>query len=153
MNHFVLVKQPGFSRAGKQVPARDAAESILKAGFWPLWRNSRNRRAIKKGDQVAVYLGGDSEVIARATVADVEPWTRHHDTNYPLQLDGAPFGVLTLQDVHILATPVRVKLIKDGLSFIKPGSRKWGAGFMGGSRAITAGDFELLTGQVMLEAL
>lgn len=153
MSYFMLVKQPGFSRAGKQVPARIAAESTLKAGFWPLWRNSRNRRSFKPGDQVAIYLAGEAEIVAKATVADVEPWTRLHETIYPMQLDGVPFGVLTLRDSHFLAEPIRFKLIKDGLSFIRPGSRKWGASLMGGSRSLTAGDFQLLTGQAALESI
>lgn len=76
-SHFVLVKREGISRAGAVLNARKAAEAVLNSRVWPLWKGTRNRRVMKAGDHVAVYLAGPGNqiVIAKAVVSKVTSWS------------------------------------------------------------------------------
>jgi hypothetical protein len=150
--HFLLIKRDGFSKAGRLLNARDSACALLKARVWPLWQNSRNRRAARAGDRIAVYLSGQGNqvVIATATVERIGEWGRDLDRSYPLELDGIPDSVLHLAEVQMLPAPAPVGPILNKLSFVpidpmtgQP-KKKWGVAFMGGVRAISEADFEVL---------
>lgn len=147
VNHFILIKSDCVSAAGVRMSARDSAHALLNNGYWPLWEHTRNRKAIKAGDKLAVYLSGTggSEVVATATVDVVTQWNRAFAKGYPLALDGVPFAVLLLTKVKILKAAISVKARLTHLSFINQRSSKWGVAFMGGSRAVTPSDFKILT--------
>lgn len=145
MKHYLLIKRGGPDASGRDLSASKSAECLLDCGIWPLWEHTRNRKAIKAGDQVAVYLAGSSEVVATATVRAVEQWTSALRRTYPLMLDGTPHAVVKLSDVTKFAAPIDVRSRLDRLSFIQPGVAKWGVAFMGGTRATSAADFSALT--------
>lgn len=145
INHFILIKQASYNKAGKTLTARQAAMALLDAGIWPLWEFTRNRKAMKAGDHVAVYLAGkgNQQVIAKATIVEVSAWSGDDARKYPLVLDGTPESVLRLATPEVLNNPVKVHAILDKLSFIK--SQKWGVAFMGGTRRVQKSDFVTLT--------
>lgn len=147
MSHFILIKGPGNDNRGESLSPTASALALLKAGFWPLWQNTRNRKAIAASSAIAVYVTGVSEVLATAVVERVEQWTATHRRSYPLMLDGTPAAVLVLGQVKVLERPVRVKERLKSLSFINQSSRKWGMAFYGGTRAVNHVDFDTLTQQ------
>lgn len=146
--HFVLIKQACLDAQGRKLSAEAAARRLLDMRQWPLWQGTRNRRAIVAGSRLAIYLAGSCEVIAMGVVARVDAWTAAHGRTYPLLLDGAPAAVLVMDQVRDLDTRVAVKERLQSLSFIAEGAKKWGVAFMGGTRAVSAADFEVLTGPV-----
>lgn len=145
-NNYLLIKSDGLDSKGHRRSALESAQLLLDAQVWPLWEFTRNRKVIAFGDRVAVYLAGTSEVIATAQIRKVDRWTSDHAKAYPLMLDGTPTAVLLLQDVARLAAPVQVRAFLPKLSFINQNTPKWGVAFMGGTRAVSDADFDLLTG-------
>jgi hypothetical protein len=146
MNYYLLIKREAVTPAGAILSARESAIALLEAGVWPLWRHTRNRKAIRAGDQVAIYLSGEDNqvVIATARVREVSDWDRVVARAYPLVLDGEPLAVLRLVDTVVFAEPKAVKPRLQQLSFYRGGT-KWGVAFMGGTRALTAPDYHALT--------
>lgn len=124
-NHFLLIKREGLTPAGEILPAREAALTLLNAGIWPLWKNTRNRNAIRSGDQVAVYLSGpnNQSIVATARVREVGGWDRSTSRSYPLIPDGEPVAVLYLSHRVIFAQPKPVKPRLERLSFYHGGSK------------------------------
>ncbi|MHB1098231.1 MAG: hypothetical protein ACYCZR_01635 [Burkholderiales bacterium] len=145
---YLLIKREGFSANGRIMTARESALALLEAGIWPLWVHTRNRLKVKEGDEVAVYLSGESNqvVMARATVGKIAKWNRLVESKYPLMLDDAPYSVLNLEKVEVFKETIRVGEILDRLSFVsRKNPKKWGVSFMGGMRSVPKDDFELLT--------
>lgn len=151
--HFVLIKQACLDAQGRRLSAEAAAKRLLDFGRWPLWQGTRNRRAITAGSQLAIYLAGSCEVIATGAVARVEPWSAEYRRTYPLLVDGAPAEVLVLEGLRLFESPVAVKERLQRLSFISANAKKWGVAFMGGTRAVDADDFAVLTGAAPAAAL
>lgn len=147
MASYVLIKGSGYDSKGGKLDARESAMRLLSAKMWPLWDGSRNRKAVKSGDEIAVYLSGagNQKVIAQATIEKVAPWDRNAAASYPLTLDGIPSVVMHLANVRVFDAPKSVVDRLASLSFIKPGSKKWGVSFMGGVRAVSSQDFQVLT--------
>lgn len=150
MNHYLLVKRECFSSTGKALTARESALALLEAGIWPLWEYTRNRRAIKVGDKIAVYLTGEGNrvVMATASIERVTSWDAALSRRYPLLLDGTPWAVLHLSRVDVFPVPKPVISRLSRLSFMSDKlirSRKWGVVFMGGVRSLTPADFRVLT--------
>lgn len=145
--HYLLIKNDGFSAQGAPLSARMSAVALLEAGFWPLWKRTPNKDRIKPGDRLAIYLSGvgNACVIATAKVKAVGGWDKTAAQNYPLSLDNIPSTVLHLCAVSFLDRPVEVKSRLSRLSFVK--SEKWGAAFMGGTRALLPSDFKALTAE------
>lgn len=151
MKHYLLVKRDGFDASGKGLTAKESALALLGAGIWPLWSFTRNRKAVRAGDKVAVYLTGtgNSVVIATAVIERVAAWDSVASRRYPLLLDGTPRAVLYLTTVNVFTEVVSVIPHLRRLSFVSGRlikSRKWGVAFMGGMRSLTPADFRVLTG-------
>ncbi len=145
-NNYLLIKSGGLDAKGRSCTALESAKLLLDAQVWPLWEFTRNRKVITSGDRAAIYLAGTSEVIATARVQKVDRWKSTFAKTYPLMLDGTPTAVLLLQDVAWLPKPIKVRTCLPRLSFINQDTPKWGVAFMGGTRAVSAADFYLLTG-------
>lgn len=145
--HYLLIKREGFRTDGKALTAHQSALALLEAGIWPLWEHTRNRRAMKAGDEVAIYLSGrgNQVVIASAIVTEIGPWEGSIARRYPLLLDGTPFAVLHLSKKHVFQRPIKVAAKLNSLSFVKKDDPKWGVAFMGGTRALSSADFDVLT--------
>ncbi|MEO7326485.1 MAG: hypothetical protein ABIW82_16825 [Dokdonella sp.] len=150
-NHYLLTKRAGLAAStGKALTARACTVRLFEAGIWPLWTATRNRRRIAGGDHVAVYLAGNglSCMAGLATVAIVERWSSRHLAHYPLVLDGTPEAVLRLSDTTLFNVPVPAKPMLGALDLFAGGvPLKWGVYFMGGCRAISEHDFDVLTGR------
>lgn len=146
-NFFVLVKLPGFSSDGSKLSARASALKLLECGYWPIFNRTRNKKLMKTGDEIAVYLGGpyNQIIIATATIASIEDWDRKHARNYPLFMDGIPEKVLNLSSATILKQPVDVIEKINELSFMPENKLKWGVAFMGGARRVNERDFQIIT--------
>ncbi|MEW8048432.1 MAG: hypothetical protein AB2805_18275 [Candidatus Thiodiazotropha sp.] len=146
INHYLLIKRESYTPAGETLSAYDSALTLLKAGLWPLWKHTRNRRAIRTGDKVAIYLSGQDNktVIGTAQIDKVEDWNRATAKAYPLILDGEPASALFLKNHTLFSEPKPIQPRLNRLSFYKGGS-KWGAAFMGGTRSLTPEDFLVLT--------
>lgn len=146
-NHFVLIKREGHTRDARPITALDSATALLAARLWPLWTHTRNRKAIRPGAHLAIYVAGDGGRIVATAVADaVRSWSVELARQYPLMLDGSPEWALCLAQVHVLAVPVIVRTRVHQLSFSGVQTPlKWGVYFMGGCRALSAADFAVLT--------
>lgn len=77
-NYFVLIKLPGHSSKGVKLSARLAALKLLECGYWPIFNRTRNKKIMKVGDEIAIYLGGayNQMVVATATIGSIEQWDR-----------------------------------------------------------------------------
>ncbi len=145
--HFVLIKREGLARDGRALSALDSAMALLGVGLWPLWEHTRNRKSIRAGAKLAVYLAGQGgQVVATAGARDVTPWSAGLAKRYPLVLDGTPEAAIHLKDVRMLSMPVQVRSRIGELSFLAGrNTSKWGVAFMGGTRAVCEQDFRVLT--------
>jgi len=151
--HFLLIKREGVDAQGRRLSATECTKALLDVGVWPLWEHTLNRLAIKAGAKVAIYLSGpgNQKVVATALVDRVALWTRAHEKNYPLILDGIPHSVLQLTDIRLLDQPLPVASRLSKLSFVKTDPEtgeplpKWGVRFMGGARSLNDADFHILT--------
>lgn len=150
-NHYVVIKREGYTPRGEWLSPLESATRLLSARLWPLWQGTRNRSAIRAGDRIAVYLAGQggSTVVATARVASLGPWTPEISRNYPLDPDGTAVVVMHLDQVTMLPTPIAVRDRLQALSFINHRTPKWGVAFMGGTRAVSAGDFAVLTASTL----
>jgi len=83
-------------------------------------------------------------VIAKGEVTEIAKWSDALKQQYPLMLDGTPSKVLMLGNIELFPSSIYVKDRLSEITFIN-NPRKWGAGFMGGMRALKAVDFDTLT--------
>lgn len=145
MKNYILIKKKCTDRNGKELSALESAKILLNNNTWPLWDTMRNRKAIQAGDRLAIYLAGSSEVVATAKVLKIEKWNSIHANRYPLTLDGTPEAMMILAECSLLTPAIKVKCLLQKLGFINHQTPKWGVAFMGGCRAVTDTDFDLLT--------
>jgi len=146
--HFALIKRDDFeAQSGRLLDALTAAKKLLDCGSWPLWEKTPSRVVVGVDDRVCVYLSGVGTVVATARIAKIEPWSRTHQSSYPLYLGGSPSQVLRLADVQMLPQPVAVGSLVDHLDCVGQNKRKWGSAFCGGMRTLSPHDYRLLTGK------
>jgi len=150
-DHFLLIKRSGFLSNHSAVSATEGAKALLKAGVWPLWRNTKCKNMVRSGHRVLIYLAGPESdcgnVIASAVISGVVDWEdRKHRRGYPLMIDGEPLKALLLEKVSVFDKPVSVSDRLDHLSFIPENKKKWGVAMMGGMRSLTDSDFMVLCG-------
>lgn len=152
MKYYLLIKSAGNDIKGATLTPLESATALLQTGIWPLWEHTRNRKAISKDDEVAIYLSGTDlpRVIAKAKIASIENWSASISKLYPLQLDGQPYSVLMLTNIEFFKYPISVRHKLSQLSFINKASPKWGVAFMGGTRSLSENDFKLLTNSMSL---
>ena len=147
--HYVVTKQAGYHKDGRLLTATQCANALLKRKLWVISKRAAGAKTLAAGDKIAVYLSGRAPdcgtVIATATIADVRPWVRKDSFSYPLMLEAEPGIVLHLDTVEWLQAPAAVKERLDHITFVPSNHSKWGAAFMKSLRAITRGDFEVLT--------
>lgn len=151
-NHFILMKRSGLSASGNAMSATESALALVNLGFWPLFKNTPCRKMISPGSHVLIYLAGTEKdcqhVIASACIASITQWNhREHQSKYPLILDGEPEQVLTFKDVIIFQSPISIRANFSKLDLIpKKNLSKWGSAMMGGMKAISVTDYNILSG-------
>ena len=148
MKSYILIKKEGFDPCGNALSADECVRKLLAWKGWPLWERTKNRKSVKAGDRLCIYVTGDTpnkhHVVASATIKTVVQWSLAHDRTFPIEKDAVPSVVLTLTDCHMFNLPVSVPDKLDTLSFIPENRKKWGVAFMGGIRAITSDDYDQL---------
>jgi hypothetical protein len=141
-SYFLMVVTDG---AGKH-SALDLAKRRLDQGLWPIYKGTRNRRAIAVGDILLIYLGGSKNwsqsVVASAKVKVIDEAGRRALPSIDSEdaQTNPPFKTLRLEDIQFFAEPVDIRHLLGKLSFL-PNSRKWGAALVGGCRRMTRQDF------------
>ena len=148
-SHFILIKHPSETSQGALLTASESCKELLSWGFWPLFQGTRCRLMVAPGNSVLIYTAGQKEdarrVVAKATVAEIAPWTRSHARACPIFLEGIPVSVLVLQDVEYFENPTLITDHLDDLSFIPTNRKKWGVAMMGGMRSIGLSDYQVLS--------
>lgn len=150
-NYYILIKTGGEDRSGNKLDARSAALQLVSTKLWPLYEGTQNRNRIAAGDKVLVYAAGSCLVIASATVSNLVPWSSLNAKIIPIEVDGLPVSTINLADVEVFSTPISLRPIIERLSFLPKNPKKWGAGLMGGTRAISKDDYILLGGKPDVE--
>src|SRR5690554_4778986 len=144
--YYIVVKTESYRKTGALLSSRQAAETLLTAGIWPLWRSSRTRKPIKAGDRVAVCIADAThhKVVATSEVAEIDAWNDQTAQNYPLIFDETPHQALRLQNTMLLHRPVEIKRRLTRLSFVQHCSNL-GAFLREGLLAVSKTDFKTMT--------
>lgn len=129
--------------------AERVAKTRLKRGLWPLYRGTRNRKVLDKGDICLIYLAGGKKwaqhLYATAVVARKRDRKRFETIDSEDLLMDAPDQVLELEDIFLIK-PLSIRAFLGKLSFLK--SSKWGASFQGGCRRVNLEDRALLESHI-----
>lgn len=146
---YALITNDGFDVQERRVNAVLIADHRLKRGYWPLYSRTPHKNRIAPGDWVAVYIGGQGPIrhsfyaVAQVcqTVAD-----RRLDlfSEEELVFSEAAERVLLLDDVSYLSCPAPMKSLLGHVSFAPKKIKKWGVYLMGGCKAMSGADFELI---------
>lgn len=147
--YFVVTKKSGYHKDGRLLSATQCARTLLGRNQWVISKRAAGAKNLSAGDHIAVYLSGRDKdcgvVMATARIATVRPWVRKDTFSYPLMLEAEPGLVLELDDVQYLDAPTAVKERLSHITFVPQNHTKWGSAFMKSLRAISRGDFEVLT--------
>ena len=150
-NYYILTCSDTEDIEGKRVPALKVAKARLKIHAWPLYKNTRNRRAICPGDICLIYLAGTSDyaqhLIAMADVGAVSDYSRMDDPGDDSILSmGVPTSILQFKKITLFDTPSPIRPLLEVLSFTNTDGRSWGGSLQGGCRHISYDDFRLIAG-------
>ena len=149
LHGFLLVTIDPPTIRGGTGAAWDLVETRLRKGLWPIYQNTRNRKRFEPGKHVAFYVGGRKqhrgEIVATAVIRSVETWSRFKGTVDPDRyLTGFADQVLRLTEVTYLDRPVELKHRVSRVSFAPTNKVRWGVILMGGCRALTREDWDVL---------
>lgn len=149
LHGFLLVTTDPMIVSGGTEHAWYLVEARLKRGLWPIYVNTRNRRRLEAGKHLAFYVGGQGkhfgEIVATAVIRSVERWSLSKGAVDPEKyLTAFADQVLRLESVIYLDQPVRLKNRVSVTSFAPTNMFRWGVVLMGGCRALTRRDWNLL---------
>jgi hypothetical protein len=147
-NFFVLVTADAVHASGSRIDAAVIAEHRLRLSKWPIYKNTRNRKLMRRGDIVFVYVGGTrrlgGRIIARAVIGDIgSPKAAAARFDVADALTAPAELVLSLRQI----TPMRdvdFRSLIWKLSIAPKQRRGWGTALMGGSRRLSEQDAEML---------
>lgn len=132
-SHFLAITQDSYAGSGHRVSAADIIKSRLSAGAWPLYANTKNRRAISEGDVLFFYVGGQGthggHTVARADVAKVVNAGRRILRD---EYATSPVSAVVELDNIKFIPPVALKAVLIDCGVIQQENKKWGAFLMGG---------------------
>ncbi|MDA7430190.1 hypothetical protein PGB28_17135 [Primorskyibacter aestuariivivens] len=140
---FILICSDGYDLNDRRVDGLAIASYRLKSGYWPLYSNTRNRRAIRPGDEFLVYLAGSGQD-SRSIVAHgfFGPKKKRSVFSEEDELDivsGNPETIFGVKDVEFF-NPILIRNVLPILHSYKRMKNKlrWGSLLVGGARRISA---------------
>lgn len=141
-SYFLMIVTDGAAKHS----AFDVANRRLDQGLWPIYKGTRNRRAISPGDTILIYLGGSKawsqSIIASARIKAVDEGGRRALPAIDKEeaQTEQPFKTLRLEQIDYFDEPLDIRPFVGKLTFL-PNSPKWGAVLVGGCRKMTREDF------------
>ncbi len=145
MANYILVANKVDSMAGGYIAAREIAQRRLAAGRWPLFKNTPHQKEVQSGDRLLIYLAGDKEgrFVAVSNVLGVEGG-RNYSADGSDALTNAAFQQLLVGAVEWLLRAVPIVEVKNQLSFVPKGTRKWGCVLQRGMKRISNDDSKII---------
>lgn len=144
--NYSLTASDTVDLSGRDVSAAEVALTRLRDRRWGMYKKTRNKDVITKGDRLCVYASGQKpggmSFIGTAVVGDpidVRKW-KYSDFNQHY-LSEPPFKMFELDEIIVFKKPVKISDVRDSLSFI-PRHSKWGVVMYGGCRPLSDEDFE-----------
>lgn len=128
---------------GQDIPAEQILCIRFEDGFWGLGDKTPNRRSLKKGDRVVIYMATPHKAFVANVIlasdsfklSEKESKKFSHGTDFYWN----EFGVL-LKDSSLWDRPTTVQSLLPDLQFIE-NKKYWGAYFQGGVRELSDHDF------------
>lgn len=141
MMHYLLIVNDCWDDMDNRIPAMKVAQHRLEQGLWSLYANTPHRKFLQAGDEVLIYLAGQSEggktFIAKAKVKGITTEPR-----LLLELYGEPpISAIMLENVDRFQNCPKISDIKDELEFVPKGTHKWGCVMQRGVKRIKEKDF------------
>ena len=142
-NSFLLVATDVDSARLSVPSALDVANYCFEVGRWGVGYHTSNRRAMKPGDKLLIYLAGRRDnrqsFVGTAVVAG-------ECEERPIEIGGRFWPLtLPLRSIRRFRKPVPIRPLLPRLSFIKdPTSKKWGSLFQLAVIRIRLQDIELV---------
>jgi hypothetical protein len=147
---YILICSDAVTFDDSTESAVNIATTRLKKGLWPLYKGTRNRIHLKRGDTCLIYLAGSSEwaqhLYAVARVATKRNRKTFEVVDSEDLLVNAPDQVLELENISRI-DPIPIRSFHGKLSFMS--SAKWGAAFQGGCRRLSPEDKAILERHVV----
>lgn len=141
MKYYLLIVNDCWDDKGKKVTAREVAIHRLERGLWNLYANTPHRKYIEAGDQVIIYLAGQSRegktFLASAVVKGI---TDDYKSLKGLYGD-PPIAAIMLGDINMFQTCPKISEIKDELDFVPKNNPKWGCVMQRGLKVISEEDY------------
>lgn len=146
---FILVTSDPDLLSGTRGTAYLLAKARLDSGLWPIYARTANRARLVPGAPLAFYIAGTKRnsgmIVATARVRDRR---EGHQIRGPVDpekyMTDQPATVLELEDVRYLKTPLEFRTKLKLLSFRPKNLTKWGTILMGGCRAVSEPDWNVL---------
>jgi hypothetical protein len=146
-SHYILVTSDAYHVAGTRVPAIEVISGREKIGYWPIYKNTRNRKSFKGGDICVLYAAGtkssSKSFIGEFVIASVETLRRDVLVDHEDILNDIPSIVLKMKLYKQYKIPKPIDLVLLDLDFYQnvTNPKKWGVSMMGGSRRISESDY------------
>ena len=144
---FIFVCADGVSIEDRLLKAKDIALERISAGEWPIYKGTAWRGKMEKGDRCLFYLAGSGEeaqhFIGQAEICKCAVAARRWREPMETLITEPAAEVVHLESIGLYRRPVSVRALLDRLSFIRD-RKRWGLYFIGGVRAISVEDFELV---------
>ncbi len=145
--NFILVTRDGETFSGSKISARKIIEVRFHQNLWPIYENTRGRKAFEVGSEIAFYIGGKSvdsgQIIARATLAAIKAAKDIRINNSDF-IEDPPLLHLTFANIEFLKKPIIFRNKLQKLSFCPQNMNKWGVVLIGGCRQVDTRDWETL---------
>ncbi len=143
---FLLVTMDPLGTRGGRTPAASLVRDRLALGRWPLYECTKNRSAVVAGSRVALYVGGGGPDAGRIVAVARVARKLHSSTpiDPPRYLTERPAYCLVLEQVTYLTPKIDFRERLPLLSFSPKNQQKWGIVLMGGCRALSEADWNLL---------
>ena len=157
-NHFIFIVSQTETLEGEKVSAYAVLQHRLEHGIWGLNKNTKNRKAIKKGARVLFYVSGTMRLsrcfVARADVSERPgPFAEADLPKHGKEewLYDVPAFKLALENIEWLERPTRILDMRSDLALF--GGRdiaRWGVLVRGGVRRICEADYSLIVSRSSL---
>ena len=149
---FLLVTTDPRTTRGTRGTAWKLVQHRLAQKRWPLYANTRNRRAVAEGARIAFYVGGrrkfNGMVVATAIVDRKAEWSSSKGPIDPdVYVTDLADQVLFLRAIAYLEEPVLFRRLVDRMTFRPSNPQRWGVVLMGGCRSLQLADWRWLFGE------